>query len=101
MAAVGMRVGRRFNVQWEAGEDWQSRIIVGPATRQELVEIMAIDATEEQEKDGKIWFCLTPDLDVYPMLVDSPELRGVELLENDGQVLWRTGRRRGGRQVRG
>ncbi|CAK0838344.1 unnamed protein product [Prorocentrum cordatum] len=78
-----------------------ARIVVGPATRKELSDIMEIEASAQQESDGKIWYLLSPDLDVYPVLVDAPDLRGYELLDNDGSVLLRSGLRRGGRPVYG
>ncbi|CAK0856032.1 unnamed protein product [Prorocentrum cordatum] len=52
---------------------------------------MEIEASAQQEADGKIWYLLSPDLDVYPVL----------LLDNDGSVLLRFGLRRGGRPVYG
>ncbi|CAK0798442.1 unnamed protein product, partial [Prorocentrum cordatum] len=78
-----------------------ARIVVGPATRKDLSDVMEIEASAQQEADGKIWYLLSPDLDVYPVLVDAPDLRGYELLDNDGSVLLRSGLRRGGRPVYG
>ncbi|CAK0798858.1 unnamed protein product, partial [Prorocentrum cordatum] len=78
-----------------------ARIVVGPATRKDLRDVMEIEASAQQEADGKIWYLLSPDLDVYPVLVDAPDLRGYELLDNDGSVLLRSGLRRGARPVYG
>ncbi|CAK0825783.1 unnamed protein product, partial [Prorocentrum cordatum] len=90
-----------FGFLWGGGGTWQARIVVGPATREELSDIMEIEASAQQESDGKIWYLLSPDLDVYPVLVDAPDLRGYEILDNDGSVLLRSGLRRGGRPACG
>ncbi|CAK0909111.1 unnamed protein product, partial [Prorocentrum cordatum] len=101
MSSSALRVGRRLNLQWGGGGTWQARIVVGPATRKDLSDVMEIEASAQQEADGKIWYLLSPDLDVYPVLVDAPDLRGYELLDNDGSVLLRSGLRRGARPVYG
>ena len=51
---------------------------------------METAATPAQERAGLLWYCLTPDLDVYPHLLAVPPLVGIAAFNNDGSVIPKT-----------
>ena len=61
---MSLRCGAIVAVRWEPGEDWQRRVVLNPATRDEFVEIMGeLPRPEPPDLDKQIWWCLSPDLD--------------------------------------
>ncbi|CAK0847575.1 unnamed protein product, partial [Prorocentrum cordatum] len=77
--------GRRLLVQWRDGQAWQARVAIAPATADELLSIMEVQATPDQMAGGKVWWCGTPDGDVYPHCLDVEPLSGLILCDDAGR----------------
>ena len=75
MAALGLVPGRRVLVRWDAGEQWQARILVATASVASVRTALGVEPAAGQE--DRCWECLTPDLDLYPHLLAVPPLQGL------------------------
>jgi len=97
VAAVAMafafRSGMRLSVRWNRDEDWQARVILATATAAEYVDVMGAAPPPGAERAGDIWYCLTPDGDVYPHVLQVPPMVSVVPFDQTGQALDRTNRR--------
>ena len=58
-----LRSGLRVLVQWEAGQDWQTRILL---SRCSVPEFTAVLESAPTDASAELWYCGTPDGDVYP-----------------------------------
>ena len=83
--AAGWRAGQRIEIQWRAGEDCQSRLLLAPASPTEYQEVMGENAPDGAGARNALWFALTPDGDLYPHCLEPPAIRGAVGLNAAGQ----------------
>ena len=77
----------RIDVQWASGESLQARIVLAPCTAADYVDVMGADPPRRAEEKGELWYCATPDGDVYPHCLSSPPLRLIVPYDQTGRRL--------------
>eukprot|EP00959_Pyramimonas_sp_CCMP1952_P081328 1699335-Pyramimonas_sp.AAC.1 len=78
MASALLRAGRRVDLQWGARGSWRARAQAGEFDAKVLEEVTGAKATDAALKAKRIWFCMSPDFDVYPIAKDQAMITGVE-----------------------
>ena len=63
------------------------RVLLRPCTLAELADETDLEATAQQVTENMLWYCLTPDLDVYAHLLDSPPHAGIVAFSNTGDAI--------------
>ena len=76
--APPFEAGAYVFLQWAPGEDWQKRLLLTPCGSPDYEsEIGWVDAS--RPTSGRLWYCQTPDDDVYPHWLQSPPLAELAL----------------------
>ncbi|CAK0877595.1 unnamed protein product [Prorocentrum cordatum] len=86
-----LRLGRRVRIQWERGGTWQDRILLCECQSSECEAELELTPSEEEILGRRVWYALTPDLDVYPHILSETQLVGFVALTNDGPPISETG----------
>ena len=83
----GVCPGSRVGVCWADGEDFQDRIVLTKCTADEYEEVLGLAAPQPPAgaQTSRLWYCLTPDGDVYPHALQSPPLHSVVLIGATGR----------------
>ena len=81
--------GRRVAVQWVPRGSWETRILIARCDAAAAKAEGDVDATPAQEKAGTIWYALSPDLDIYPHILETGEglLSGIVAFDNEGETI--------------
>ena len=81
MAAPGWSSGQRVGVQWEAGAEWQVRVLLCGASRDEYEDVMTEAPPATAKRGAELWYAWSSDDDVYPHCLDATTLRGACALD--------------------
>jgi hypothetical protein len=82
-----MCIGARWAVRYQHGEDWQVRILLCQCSESEFSEVMGEDPPEGSGAESRLWYCLTPDADAYPIALSPGFLDGACLYGPTGALL--------------
>eukprot|EP00974_Lingulodinium_polyedra_P069912 6764902-Lingulodinium_polyedra.AAC.1 len=72
-----LRRGRRAAVLWQRGEPWHVRVLVAECPAADYASILEAVPPAGAAAARTLWYCLTPDLDVYPHVLAVPPLQGL------------------------